>query len=226
MKLFPGLFSKAPPPPPTLAERIASLQTSPAEVVVNAALGSDEASLRVGAIRLLPDGDALRLLAGLEDSPRGAVNGTPSTVRQAAFERLAQLIDEGAIDLAALCRGPDRWPEKITVAALCKDASILRQVLDRVDDPAVLATLAVDGPTSRVRQSAAAAIDDPEQLHEVLQRVRGKDKTVYRIIKQKCDALTADASAGRGIGACSHRALRVARAARRQVARSPLLRDP
>ncbi len=80
----------------------------------------------------------------------------------------------------------------MTVAALCQDPDRLRQVLAHIDDPAELARLAVEGPSSRVRQSAAAALDDPAQLHDVLPRVRGKDKTVYRIIRQKCDALIAE----------------------------------
>jgi hypothetical protein len=193
MKPFSRLFRKIPPPPPpTLPQRIASLHTAPTEVVVNAALGSDDASLRVGAIRLLPDGDALRVLAGLADPPPGVVARMPPAVRQAAHERLAQLIDEASIDFAAFCSGREHWSDTMTVAALCKDPDRLRQVLARIDDPAVLARLVIEGPSSRVRQSAAAAIDDPAQLHDLLQRVRGKDKTVYRLIKQKCDALIAE----------------------------------
>jgi hypothetical protein len=42
-----------------------------------------------------------------------------------------------------------------------------------------------------VRQAAAAAIDDPAQLHELLPRLRGKDKAVYKRVKQQCDALLA-----------------------------------
>ena len=58
--------------------------------------------------------------------------------------------------------------------------------------PAVLARLVTEGSSIRVRQAAAAAIDDPAQLHELLPRVRGKDKTVYRLIRQKCDSLIAE----------------------------------
>jgi hypothetical protein len=68
----------------------------------------------------------------------------------------------------------------------------LRDLLARIDDPVELARLVVTSPSSRVRQSAAAAIDDPAQLHALLPRVRGKDKSVYKLIKQKCDALVAD----------------------------------
>ena len=218
MKLFSRLFPKTPPPPPpTAAERIASLQTAPAEVVANTALGSDDASLRVGAIRLLPDGDALRVLAGLADPPPGAVARHPRC-GSAAQERLAQLIDEGSIDFAAFCGDREHRPESIAVAALCKDPDRLRQVLARIDDPAVLARLVIEGPSIRVRQSAAAAIDDPAQLHDLLPRVRGKDKAVYKIIRQKCDALAAEQrkaeeSAREVAALCA-----VARAARRETA--------
>jgi hypothetical protein len=192
MKLFSHLFAKPPPPPPpTPAERVASLQAAPAEVIETTALGGDDVSLRVAAIRLLPGGDALRVLAGLADPPPGVAASTPSTVQRAAHERLAQLIDDGSIDFDAVCGQPEYLSESIAVAALCKDPDRLARMLARIDDQAALATLATDGPSSRVRQLAAAAIHDPAQLHDLLPRVRGKDKSVYKLIKQKCDALAA-----------------------------------
>jgi Domain of Unknown Function (DUF349) len=192
MKLFSRLFAKPPPPPPpSPAERVASLQAAPAEVVETTALGGDDLGLRVGATRLLPGGDALRVLAGLADPPPGVAASTPPAVRRAAHERLAQLIDDGSIDFDAVCGRPQELSESIAVAALCKDPDRLGQVLARIDDPAALAKLVTDGPSSRARQLAAAAIDDPAQLHDLLPRVRGKDKSAYRIIKQKCDALAA-----------------------------------
>jgi hypothetical protein len=192
MKLFSRLFAKPPPPPPpTPAERVASLQAAPAELVETTALGSDDVNLRVAAIRLLPYGDKLRMLAGLADPRQGGVVSTPATVRHAAHERLARLIDDGSVDFDAACGPPADVLESIAVAALCKDPVRLNQALSRIDDPATLAKLVTDGPSSRVRQSAAAIIEDPTQLHELLPRVRHKDKSVYKIIRQKCDALAA-----------------------------------
>jgi len=154
MKLFSRLFPKPPPPPPpTPAERVASLQAAPSDVLVSTALGGDDTSLRVGAIRLLPDGDALRALAGLADAPQGVTANTTTAVRHAAQQRLAQLIDEGSLDFDALCNQRDRLSESIAVAALCKDPDRVGQVLARIEDPAVLAELATDGPSSRVRQA-------------------------------------------------------------------------
>jgi hypothetical protein len=54
-----------------------------------------------------------------------------------------------------------------------------------------LAELAVQGSTSRLRQLAAEAVQDPVQLRELLKQVRAKDKNVYKILKQKLDALNA-----------------------------------
>jgi hypothetical protein len=194
MKLFSRLLPKTPTPPqtPTSAERVASLQSAPADIVANTALGDEDSTLRIAAIRLLPDGDALRSLAGLDDPSGSAPAHVPSAIRKAAHERLAQLIDEGAIEFSAFCNSHGRWPESLAVAALCRDAAHLDQALAGINDPTVLATLATEGPSVRVRQSAAAAIVDPGQLHELLPRVRGKDKAVYKIIRQKCDALLAE----------------------------------
>jgi hypothetical protein len=192
MKLFSRLFAKpAPPPPPTPAERVASLQAAPAELVETTALGGDEVNLRIAAVRLLPDGDMLRMLAGLADPRQGGVASAPAAVRHAAQERLAQLIDDGSVDFDTACGRPADLLESIAVAALCKDPGRLGQALSRIDDPTALAKLVTDGRSSRVRQAAAAIIEDPTQLHELLPRVRGKDKSVYKLIRQKCDALAA-----------------------------------
>jgi hypothetical protein len=192
MNRLSRLFRPPPPPPPTLAARIASLQTAPAEVIVTTALGSDEEGLRAAAIRLLPDGDAARLLAGVAELPDGTAMHIPAAARHAAQARLAQLIDEGSLDFAAFCAGRVHRPETLAVAALCNDPEHLRSALARVDDPGVLAQIVVTSPSSRLRQLAAAAIDDPVLLSDLLKQVRGRDKAVYRLVRQKCDAITAE----------------------------------
>ena len=59
-------------------------------------------------------------------------------------------------------------------------------------EPAALAGLAVDGPTTRVRQAAAAAITDPATWDELLPRLRGRDKAAYKLVKQRVDARAAE----------------------------------
>jgi hypothetical protein len=169
MKRLSGLFRKPPaPPPPPPPNSKAATQTQ-----------------RIAALDVAP-AEVLANIALGNDDPN-----LPPRLRQAAHERLAQLVDDGTIDFAEFFKGREQQPETMTVAALCKDPHHLRQLLDRIDDPAELAKLAVDGPASRVRQAAAALIHDPAQLQDLLPKVRGKDKSVYKIIKQKCDALIA-----------------------------------
>jgi hypothetical protein len=61
----------------------------------------------------------------------------------------------------------------------------------QIDDPQELARLVLEGSPSRVRQAAAQRIEDPAALRLLLKQVRDKDKSVYKIIKHKCDVLRA-----------------------------------
>jgi Domain of Unknown Function (DUF349) len=192
MKLFARLIGKTPPSPPTLQERISILHAGSADRILDAALHADDESLRIAAIDKLPDGDALRRLAGLFATAEGSAIASPATLERAARARVAQLIDEGSIDFAALCDQARNHPTMFAVAALCKDAGRLPQALSLIDDPAQLSQLVVEGPASRLRQLAAERVHDPAQLRQLLQQVRNKDKSVYKILKQKCDALNAE----------------------------------
>lgn len=90
-----------------------------------------------------------------------ALPDVPANLRRAAQERLAQLVDSGTIEFSALC------------------------------EPGQIARLVLTGGSSRVRQLAAQSISDPGELKGLVRQLRGKDKSVYKIIKQKCDALRA-----------------------------------
>src|SRR6266446_7838855 len=193
MKLFSRFFPKAPPSPPTLEERIATLNEESPDLLLGTALGADEEALRAAAIHKLPDGDALRKLAGTSGlAGAGAGDAVPAVLRQAAQARLAELIDEGTIDFAAFCRLAENRPVMFSVAALCKDNARLPQALASVDDPIQAAQLVVQSPSSRLRQLAAQRVEDPAQLRQLLKQVGSKDKNVYKILKQKCDALNAE----------------------------------
>jgi len=193
MKLFSRFFRKAPPAPPTLEERIATLNAGSPDLILGTAFGTDEEGLRVAAIHKLPDGDALRKLAGLSGSPdSAAIAAASSVLERAAQARLAELIDEGSIDFAGFCDRVGNRPMMFSVAALCKDTGRLAQALASIDDPMQVAQLVVDGPSSRLRQLAAEAVEDPLQLRQLLKQVRSKDKNVYKILKQKCDVLNAE----------------------------------
>jgi hypothetical protein len=189
VKLFSRFFSKSPPPPPTVEERIARLNAGSLDLIVDTALGADDHQVRMAAIRSLPDGEPLRKLAGLPGL--AGADDLPAVLQQTAQARLAQLIDEGSIEFTGFCAAAGNRSAIFAVAALCRDDGRLHQALAAVDDPNQLAQLVVESPSSRLRQLAAQAIEDPEQLKGLLKQVRSKDKNVYRILKHKCDALNA-----------------------------------
>ncbi|HWG71467.1 MAG TPA: DUF349 domain-containing protein [Steroidobacteraceae bacterium] len=62
----------------------------------------------------------------------------------------------------------------------------------QLEQPGQAARLVMEGSSSRVRQLAAQSVQDPAELKQLLRQLRGKDKSVYKIIKQKCDALRAE----------------------------------
>jgi len=175
---------RAPPP----AGVASAARPGPPDTAAAAAAAADEEDAqRAAAVRNLPDGETLRSLAGLP----GMSSAVPPGTAQAARERLAQLIDGGMLDLSALCASAPDPVALAAVAALCADPGRLTQALASLgaDD---IGRLVTDGSSSRIRQIAAQGIEDPAQLRLLLKRVQGRDKSVYKIIKQKCDLLRAE----------------------------------
>lgn len=61
-------------------------------------------------------------------------------------------------------------------------------------DTETIARLVIEGTSTRVRQLAAQAVEDPGALRQLIKSVRGgNDKTVYKILAHKRDALLAQA---------------------------------
>ncbi len=168
---------------------MAALQEASPEQIIAAASSDGEEALRIAAVRRLQDGELIRALAGLGVRTAGPVS---ANLERAAQERLAQLVDAGAVEFAALCAAAATAATLLSVAELCSSSAILPMALASIDDPHAIMRLAIDGASSRVRQLAAQRIEDPAELKELLKQVRGKDKSVYKIVKQKCDVLHAE----------------------------------
>lgn len=65
----------------------------------------------------------------------------------------------------------------------------MQSAIDARDLPAV-ARLVVAGSSTRIRQAAAQAVEDPELLRQLIREVRGgNDKNVYKILSSKREAL-------------------------------------
>ena len=119
------------------------------------------------------------------------VLGDDAALQLAAIAQLAERLDRGSLDFAAWSGTADR-AVVLRVAVACKEPALLPRALARIEDPAELAQLAVDGSSTRLRQLAAERVVDPGTLRELLKQARGHDKNVYRIVKHKVDALNAE----------------------------------
>jgi hypothetical protein len=97
---------------------------------------------------------------------------------------------------------PEKQPEHIATSAPIRDApdaallaaqeeETLRAAIAAGDFQAVARSV-IDGASTMIRQLAAEAIDDPEQIRQLIKTARGgKDKNVYKILTRKRDALLA-----------------------------------
>src|ERR1700730_11494239 len=138
------LFGAAPQPASPLAAQVAALDAASPERIAAAALGDGEEALRAAAASKLPDGEILRQLAGLRE---GAASPGSSTLERIAQERLAQLIDAGSVDFAALCAAARNTSAALSVAGLCSDPARLSQALTSIEDPQQIARLVIEGAT-------------------------------------------------------------------------------
>jgi hypothetical protein len=81
------------------------------------------------------------------------------------------------------------------VVLQAEEASLAQAVA--AGDRAEIGRWVLEGGSTRVRQAAARAVEDPAQLAELIRAVRGHDKNVYRILTAKRDAIVAAERAAR-----------------------------
>lgn len=182
------LFRAAPEAPPAPVDPIAALESASPRVLIATALSDGDEALRAATIRKLEHGESLMTLAGF----RAGAIAVPPSLERIAQQRLAQLIDAGTLDFEGLCATAGNPAALLAVAGYCRDAERLSRTLASIDDPERIAGLILSGPSSRIRQLAAQSVSDPAQLKRLVKQLRGKDKSVYRIIKEKYDALNAE----------------------------------
>jgi hypothetical protein len=85
----------------------------------------------------------------------------------------------------------DSPPRPDPVARAQEEDASLSQALE-AGDMAAVGRWVLEGHSTRIRQRAAEAITDPEQLRELIRATRGgNDKSVYRILTTKRDELLA-----------------------------------
>jgi hypothetical protein len=183
------LFNKASQDAAAPVDPTAALDSAPPQILLDIALGGGDETQRAAATGQLEDRESLAELAGIR---AGAQSVVPASVERAAQQRLAQLVDAGTLDFGELRAAQGNVPALFAIAGYCKDPDRLPRLLATIDNPEHRAKLVLDGPSSRIRQLAAQSVSDPAELKRLLKQLRGKDKSVYKIIREKCDALNAE----------------------------------
>ena len=166
--------------PRTLEQRIAELPSLSMEALTLITQGEEVESLRIAAVAYLTDSKELTSLAVTDKAPK---------LQQTAKLRMASLIDDGSIKLDELTERDIDGLTQLSIVGFCASADILTQLLNSHSDAEFLYQVAIEGIPARVRELAAAKIEDANQLKQLLKDTRGKDKLVYKIVKDKCDQL-------------------------------------
>ncbi|MDK2777430.1 MAG: DUF349 domain-containing protein [Pseudomonadota bacterium] len=73
----------------------------------------------------------------------------------------------------------------IRIAALTTDNELRLQAIGRISDEQKRLQLALEHPVARVRLAAAEGIHDADKLHTLQEHAQGKDKTLYRLAKER-----------------------------------------
>lgn len=175
------------PAPPSSVKSPGGLDALSAEEISTIAMHGDDSERRAAAIERLTNGEPLRQLAGVAHGPPSSPD-----LSLAARRRLAQLIDTQQVDWAELSSGSDNAPALLQIADLCESPACLEQYLGAIDDPQEIVRIVLEGSSLRMRQLAAQRVEDRENLNRLLKQLQGKDKSVYRILKDKRDALRAE----------------------------------
>ena len=166
--------------PKTLEQRMAELPSLSMDALTLVIQGDEAESLCIAAIAYVLDGPVLTGLAVADNSLK---------LQQAAKLRIASLIDDGSIKLNEFIQRDIDSLTQLSIVGFCASADILTQLLNTHTDAEFLYQVAIEGVPARARELAAAKIEDASQLKRLLKDTRGKDKLVYKIVKDKCDQL-------------------------------------
>lgn len=186
MSFFARLLGKKTQPKP-VEKKTTNLEALSLDALVNVIKSGDDEAVRIAAIQKITDQEILLSLAGISEASSLSVS-----VQKAAKQRLASLIDSGAIDGEQLSQRISDKMALFALLGLSSNNQLFENVFNAINDQAELTKFALDGSTSKLRQRAAEKISDKQILQQLLKDTKTKDKTVFKIIKEKCDAFKED----------------------------------
>lgn len=182
MSFFSRLLGKK-TQPKVVEKKTTNLEALSVDALVGVIKSGEDEQVRIAAIKKINDRNILLSLAGVTEASSLSTN-----VQKAAKQQLVSLIDAGTINLSDL---EQSIPDKMSLLALLgltANTAAFEQIFNTINDQAELARFALDASTSKLRQSAADKVTDKELLQKLLKDTKTKDKSVFKIVKEKCDA--------------------------------------
>lgn len=182
MSFFARLLGKK-SQPKVVEKKTTNLEALSLDALVGVIKSGDDEQVRIAAIQKITDQNTLLSLAGITESP-----GLAASVQKAAKQRIANLIDSGAIDGVQLNQDVNDKMALLALLGLASKTDLFEQAFNTINDQVELVKFALEGSSSKLRQAAAEKITDKPLLQQLLKDTKTKDKTVFKIVKEKCDA--------------------------------------
>ncbi len=178
MAVLPRFLGKFKAKPKTIEEQLAELDLMSMDALFAIAVENESDVLRLAAIARLDYGPVLIKLA---------YDDANANVQQKARQRMAELLDQGTVTLQQLTADGVDPMAQFSVLGFCQQGDLLEQLLNSSSDQKFFNQIALEGVSIKLRQLAAAKIEDEDLLKQLLKKTKGKDKQVYKIIRKKCD---------------------------------------
>lgn len=180
MTLLSRLFKPRIQKAPSVDEQIRALDGQPTEQLIALIAATENDEVRDAAIAQLTYGpDLLKL----------AVTPANTRLQLIARKRIGQLLDQKVVTIRQLASEVKDPLNLVTLASYSQQANL--EVVETIDDPALLLQLAGEGSTTQLRQAATARIETRPELEKLCKVAQGKDKAVYKLAKAKLDVFKA-----------------------------------
>jgi len=168
--------------PKVIEKKTTNLEALSLDALVGVIKSGDDEQVRIAAIKKITDRNVLLSLAGITEA-----SSLSASIQKAAKLQLVSLIDTSTITLSELQQAVVNKMSLLALLGMTSSADAFEQVFNTIDDQEELAKFAVEASTSKLRQAAAEKINDKQLLQKLLKESKTKDKTVYKIVKEKCD---------------------------------------
>lgn len=166
---------------PSLDEQIKALESRSESELLALVQSDTQEALREAALNHLSYNQTLLNLSLGDGKGR---------LQQAARKRIGQLLEEEHLTLEELGKAVSDEAQLLALSSYSSRAG--QQVLEQINEPAVLLELAIQGASIQIRRAAAEKITTRPELEQLQKAAQGRDKTVYKLAKQRLDAFKAE----------------------------------